>query len=89
MEKLELVLTNPSSKIYIHCWGGVGRTGVIVGCYYVYHDETYKQAISHLRERFKQCPKSEHRQTPETRDQEEFIKDFVTYKKLIDTGFFK
>lgn len=89
MKFIDSVLTNQNNRIYIHCWGGVGRTGVIVGCYYVYRGESYKQAISHLRESFKQCPKSERRQTPETRDQEEFINDFAHYKKLVDTCFFK
>ncbi len=23
--------------IYIHCWGGIGRTGTVVGCYLVRH----------------------------------------------------
>ena len=23
--------------LYIHCWGGVGRTGTIVACWYVFH----------------------------------------------------
>lgn len=89
MLQLDTILTNPLNKVYIHCWGGVGRTGLIVGCYYVYRGETYQQALSHLKESFKQCPKSEHRRTPETRNQEEFIKDFAYYKRLLDTGFFK
>lgn len=88
MKYLDTVRSNPNNKIYIHCWGGVGRTGLIVGCYYVYRGETYKQALAHLRESFKQCPKSERRRTPETQEQEDFIKDFAYYMKLIDTGFF-
>ena len=24
-------------SVYIHCWGGIGRTGTIVGCYLVRH----------------------------------------------------
>ena len=22
-------------KVYVHCWGGVGRTGTVVGCHFV------------------------------------------------------
>lgn len=76
MQYIESVLSNPSNKIYIHCWGGVGRTGVIIGCYYVYHGEDLIQALCHLRESFKQCPKSERRHTPETRRQEKFYSRF-------------
>lgn len=84
MKYIDIVISNPDNKVYIHCWGGVGRTGLIVGCYYVYRGETAKQALEHLSESFKQCPKSEHRRTPETREQIEFIRDFACYKELIE-----
>ena len=29
---LKIVSNNPDAKVYVHCWGGVGRTGLIVGC---------------------------------------------------------
>lgn len=24
-------------RVYVHCWGGIGRTGMIVGCYLIRH----------------------------------------------------
>jgi protein-tyrosine phosphatase len=27
-------------RVYIHCWGGIGRTGMIAGCYLVRHGIT-------------------------------------------------
>jgi protein-tyrosine phosphatase len=39
--------------IYIHCWGGIGRTGTVVGCYLVRHGLTGEvaiQEIAHLRQ---------------------------------------
>lgn len=85
MQYIDKILANPETKIYIHCWGGVGRTGVIVGCYYVYRGESYIKALTHLKESFKQCPKSNRRRTPETWAQEKFIKDFEHYKNDIET----
>lgn len=79
MQYFDAVLANSSNMIYIHCWGGVGRTGVIVGCYYVYRGATYEQALKLLRQSFKQCPKSERRKTPETQEQEEFIRRFTIF----------
>ena len=32
-------------KVYIHCWGGVGRTGTTVGCYLVRHGQSCDEAL--------------------------------------------
>lgn len=31
--------------VYVHCWGGIGRTGTVVGCWLVRHGLTGEQAI--------------------------------------------
>jgi predicted protein tyrosine phosphatase len=31
---------------YVHCWGGVGRTGTAVGCWLVEHGRTGEQALT-------------------------------------------
>jgi len=39
-------------RVYLHCFGGVGRTGTVVGCYLVRHGRTGIEAldwIAHLR----------------------------------------
>lgn len=73
------------NKVYIHCWGGVGRTGTIVACYYEYLGESYDSAVKHLRDSFKQCPKSKYRNTPDTNEQLNFIKEFGDYMDYIRT----
>ena len=25
-------------RVYVHCWGGVGRTGTVIGCWLVRHE---------------------------------------------------
>lgn len=72
-------------KVYIHCWGGVGRTGTIVACLYAYlmkdeglsTDKMYEMAMKKLRNSFKKCPKSKYRDIPDTQAQCEFIRRFV------------
>jgi len=59
--------------VYIHCWGGVGRTGVIVGCWLARHGFKGQAALDRLHELWSQCPKSVYRKSPETREQEEYI----------------
>jgi protein-tyrosine phosphatase len=61
-------------KIYLHCWGGVGRTGTTVGCYLVRHGKTGEEALSQIAEWWKTVPKSSiFPQSPETKAQQRFI----------------
>ena len=61
-------------KIYLHCYGGIGRTGTTVGCFLVRNGLTGQQALNELARRWRDVPKSvRHPATPETRQQEDFI----------------
>jgi protein-tyrosine phosphatase len=59
--------------VYLHCWGGVGRTGVIVGCWLARHGYKGEIALHRLRELWQKCPKSARRKSPETEQQEQYI----------------
>ena len=39
-------------RVYVHCWGGVGRTGLVVGCHLVRHGSAGDAALATVRERF-------------------------------------
>ena len=59
--------------VYLHCWGGVGRTGVIVGCWLARHGYKGQAALDRLHNLWRKCPKSAYRNSPETREQEQYI----------------
>ena len=59
-------------KVYIHCWGGIGRTGTVVGCYMVRHGLTGEAAIRKIAELRKGTP-DEWKTAPQTRAQREMI----------------
>lgn len=62
-------------NIYLHCWGGIGRTGVTVGCHLVRHGMTGGQALNQLAAWWQSVPKSAlNPHTPETEAQREFIR---------------
>ena len=73
------IKNDKEAKFYIHCRGGIGRTGTIVGCYYALLLKDYNLAISLLQRQFSQCPKSEFRRTPETIAQRQFIMRYADF----------
>lgn len=59
--------------VYLHCWGGVGRTGLIVGCWLSRHGHKGVSALERLHELWQQRSKSDRLETPETDEQERYI----------------
>lgn len=61
-------------KVYLHCWGGIGRTGTTVGCYLVRHGMSGKGALEKLATLYTTANQSKvHPVSPETQDQINFI----------------
>lgn len=66
-------------RCYIHCWGGVGRTGTIVACYlaHIMKSASIDEVLLNLRKSFSMMPKSKYRMTPETASQRMFIRRYI------------
>ena len=62
--------------VYVHCWGGVGRTGIVVGCYLVRHGLAPQQALERLQTLFKTRPQNYYTTSPETSEQFEFVRSW-------------
>ena len=64
--------------VYVHCWGGVGRTGTVVGCWLVRHGYTGEGALAELGELWRGVEKV-HRKpvSPETREQCEYVRQWA------------
>ena len=52
-------------NIYLHCYGGMGRTGLTVGCYLARHGIAGIHALEKIRELRSNLPE-DHKQSPET-----------------------
>ena len=64
--------------VYVHCWGGVGRTGTVIGCWLVRHGRTGNEALCQIAEWWQGVDKV-HRQpiSPETSEQREYVRDWT------------
>ena len=60
--------------VYVHCWGGVGRTGTIIGCWLSRHYEPGQPALDRVRELWKKNPKHQTRsRSPENNQQDRYV----------------
>ena len=78
----EILKENDSNKVYIHCWGGVGRTGLIVGC--LLSEQCgfgFEKTMDALNLAFSDCPKSAYQKTPESDEQRLYIKKYTEEMK--------
>ena len=66
------------STVYVHCWGGIGRTGTVVGCWLVRHGLTGDGALDQIAEWWQHVEKSRiHRMSPQTQGQRSYVSDWV------------
>ncbi len=62
-------------KVYVHCWGGVGRTGITVGCYLVRHGTSNEEALIQVNKLYRTRTNTFYYPTsPETLEQIEFVR---------------
>ena len=64
--------------VYVHCFGGIGRTGTIIGCWLARHPDVAApgSALERLRKLWSQCSKSAYTHSPETRAQAGYVREW-------------
>ena len=73
---------NNGGKVYIHCWGGIGRTGLVAACYACWRKGcSGSEALALVAESFKDNPKSKRPNVsaPENAMQKEFVLRFSDF----------
>lgn len=58
--------------VYVHCWGGTGRTGTVVGCYLVQQGLNGAESLQRLSSLRRQTPTAG-RDSPETKVQRQMV----------------
>lgn len=61
--------------VCVHCWGGVGRTGTVVGCFLVRHGMGGDQALAEVAWHWQNVAKrTRHSRSPETPEQAAYVR---------------
>jgi protein-tyrosine phosphatase len=61
--------------VYAHCYGGIGRTGTVIGCYLVRHGMSGEEALAEIA-RLRQVTPVDWVTSPETRAQRRMVWDW-------------
>lgn len=59
--------------VYVHCWGGIGRTGTVVGCYLVRHGMNSEEALTEIA-RLRRGTPDGWKPAPETEAQRQMVR---------------
>lgn len=63
--------------VCVHCWGGVGRTGLVAGCYLVEKGMTGEQALDFIAQLWKTTAKiRKYPRSPHTHEQHAFVRSY-------------
>jgi protein-tyrosine phosphatase len=65
--------------VYVHCWGGIGRTGTVIGCWLVESGLAGEAAIERIAELRASTP-DRHMPSPENEDQRRYICEWLEGK---------
>ena len=71
---------------YVHCWGGVGRTGLAVACWLQERGRTPDEALAELADQWRSCAKSLRKpDSPETAEQVRWVKEWPVYRSTLNS----
>ena len=72
LNTLENIIHN-GGCVYVHCWGGIGRTGTVIGCFLIQHELVNPEKAIPYIAFLKRNTNIWNRNSPETEEQSRFV----------------
>ena len=72
LDAIDLAL-EAGQTVYLHCWGGRGRTGTVVGCWLARHGRATGEAALRRIQKLRAAEPTAHKASPETPGQRELV----------------
>ena len=70
-------------RVYVHCRAGIGRTGLVIGCFLAEEEESGRKAVALLNRLWRQSARSQTwPQVPQTAGQTDYIRQWLTLREL-------
>jgi hypothetical protein len=74
LDTLDAALADQET-VYLHCLGGIGRTGTVVGCWLVRHGQTGEAALATIAQHWRGVEKASYQpHSPETEEQSTYVR---------------
>lgn len=90
MHEIQLRIRNALAlgrRIYIHCRAGIGRTGLVVGCYLAEGGLNGESALKALNELWRQSERAKSwPAVPQTEEQADYIRSWPLRRKVVRTA---
>lgn len=81
LDKIDSVL-GQGGKVYVHCWGGHGRTAMVAGCWMARHGVPPELALEQIARRRRHDAHLAKMPAPETHQQREFVRRWAAHDGL-------
>jgi protein-tyrosine phosphatase len=81
LDELDAALAS-GRRVYLHCWGGIGRTGTVVGCHLVRRGMSGEDALAQIADWWSTIAKRQfYPQSPQTSEQIAFVMNWEKQEK--------
>jgi hypothetical protein len=76
LDEIDRLLAD-GQTVYVHCWGGIGRTGLTIGTWLIRHGVATGESVQHLLNELRAADEGAgHIPAPQTREQRAFLYRF-------------